>query len=93
MPPAQERVYTESSLKNRLFSEIGRKYSKRFWPFTLHYFLLCIIAVPAVKGEGDLFLGLGKEGLKISVGNRGVVVFQEKVVSQFVSVCHGFCPP
>ena len=56
---------------------------------SLHYFLLRIIAVPAVKGEGDLFLGLGKEGLKIFAGNRGVVVFQEKVVSQFVCVRHG----
>ena len=50
-------------------------------------------AVLAVEGEGDLFLGFGKEGLKILAGNRGVVVFQEKVVSQFVSVCHGLCPP
>ena len=74
MPPAQERVYTESSLKNRLFSEIGRKYSKRFWPFTLHYFLLCIIAVPAVEGEADAFAGFVEVCLESLAGDAGVVV-------------------
>ena len=93
MPPAQERVYTESSLKNRLFSEIGRKYSKRFWPFTLHYFLLCIIPVPALEGEGNFFFRLSEEGLEILPQDRRVVVFQEEVLSQFVSVRHGLCPP
>ena len=93
MPPAQERVYTESSLKNRLFSEIGRKYSKRFWPFTLHYFLLCIIAVPAAEGEGDRLAGLGEVGLELGAGDRGVVVAQREVVPECVSVRHGGVPP
>jgi len=93
MPPAQERVYTESSLKNRLFSEIGRKYSKRFWPFTLHYFLLCIIAVPAVEGEADALLRLCEVGFKSLAGDAGVVVSQLHQVSHRVSVHHGFRPP
>ena len=93
MPPAQERVYTESSLKNRLFSEIGRKYSKRFWPFTLHYFLLCIIAVPTVEGEADAFLCLGEVGFKSLAGDAGVVVSKLHQVSHRVCVRHGLCPP
>ena len=39
--------------------------------------------------EGDLFLGLREVGFKILAGDRGVVVFEEEVVSQVVSVFHG----
>ena len=51
-------------------------------------FAVVALAVPAVKGEGDLFLCLGKEGLEVLSGDRCVVVFKEEVVSQFVCVSH-----
>ena len=51
-------------------------------------FAVVALAVPAAKGEGYFFFGLLEKVLEILADDRGVVVFQEKVVSQFVCVLY-----